>query len=514
MTTNYARGLYKEYELLLTKNEALEAEQKVLLSERNMLEKRIKKQEKLLIEIAEQNNEIEALKKEILRLNGLLGTDGKNSGLPTSKTPIGKKKVIPNSRIKSGKTKGGQPGHAKRKLEAFEEAEIMEVKNHEQQVCPRCGSQEIIESEEPVQKDELDYEVVVIKRRHNYPQYHCASCGHDFHAPIPNHLKEENQYGSRVPALALALMDMGNVSVNKVKRMIYGLSEEEINPSEGYIIKQQKIAAKALTGFQEELRKECQQKDVLYWDDTVIAINKKRGCLRFYGDERIALYTAHLSKNKEGIDEDGILKQLPVETVVMHDHNCVNYNAEYSFSNAECNVHLIRDLQKTVEHLQHNWAVELAELLKRTNAERNTVIEKGAKAFDDGYIKSFFEEFDEIMLKAVEENRADYNKCYGKDERTLIQRIFKYKDNYLCWVVNFELPFSNNVSERALRGVKSKMKISSQFHTEEAAKDYATIRSYIETCFRNGVDEIQALMKLCEGSPYSLAELLTPKSDI
>ena len=296
--------------------------------------------------------------------------------------------------------------------------------------------------------------------------------------------------------------------------MIYGLSEEEINPSEGYIIKQQKTSAKALTDFQEELRKECLQKDVLYWDDTVIAINKKRGCLRFYGDERIALYTAHLTKSKEGLDEDGILKLLPKESVVMHDHNSVNYNKEYSFSNAECNVHLLRDLQKTAEHLEHKWAEELAGLLKKTNAERNAAIEKGAKAFDDEYIKSFIEKFEEIMLKAVEENRADYNKYYGKDERTLIQRIFKYKDNYLSWVVNFELPFSNNVSERALRGVKSKMKISGQFQTEASAKDYAAIRSYIETCYRNGVDEVQAFVRLCEGNPYTLAELLTPKNDI
>ena len=514
MSANYAKGLYKDYELLLTKNEALEAEYAVLRKKHQMLEKRIKEQEKLIAEIAKQNSEIEALKKEILRLKGVLNTDGRNSGLPTSKTPITKKKVIPNSRVKSGKSIGGQPGHSKSKLEAFAETEVTEVINHEQQVCPQCRSSEIVETGESVHKDELDYEVVVIKRRHNYPQYHCATCGHDFHEAIPNRLKEENQYGSRVPALALSLMNMGNVSVNKVRRMIYGLSEEEINPSEGYIVKQQKVAAKALAGFQEELRKECLKKEVLCWDDTVIAINKKRGCLRFYGDENIALYTAHLTKGKKGLDEDEILKLLPAETVVMHDHNRVNYNPHYNYSNAECNVHLLRDLQKTVEHLQHKWAEELAELLKKTNVERTAAIENGAKAFDDEYVKSFFEEFDEIMLKAVDENRADYNRYYGKDELTLIQRIFEYKDNYLCWVVNFELPFSNNVSERALRGVKSKMKISGQFQTEAAAQDYARIKSYIETCYRNGVDEVQALLRLCEGNPYTLAELLMLENDI
>ena len=94
-------------------------------------------------------------------------------------------------------------------------------------------------------KDELGYEVVV-KRRHCYPRYPCSSCGHNFYAPIADHLKEENQYGGRVPALALSLMNIGNVSINKTRKMIYGLSEEGINPSEGYLIKEQKKAGKAL----------------------------------------------------------------------------------------------------------------------------------------------------------------------------------------------------------------------------------------------------------------------------
>lgn len=529
MSINYTKDAYQDYEASFFNDELLEEAglslndllvNDLLLNERRMAD--IQKKQKLLeaeiatknFEIAAKDSEIEALKREILRLNGFLGMDGTNSGLPTSQTPISKKKVIPNSRVKSGKTIGGQPGHAKQKLEAFSEDDITERRIHELQTCPHCGSQEILKTEESVHKDELDYEVVVIKRRHYYPQYHCSNCGHNFHAPIADHLKEENQYGSRVPALALSLMNIGNVSVNKARKMIYGLSEEGINPSEGYLIKEQKKAGKALASFQEELRKACLQKELLYWDDTVIAINKKRGCLRYYGDEKTALYTAHLTKGKEGLDEDRILKELSEQTVVMHDHNKINYNPEYGYGNVECNVHLLRELQKTADNLPHKWSTELSELLKKTNAERNTAIEKGSKAFDEEYIKTFFEEYDRIMLGAIRENREDYNKYYGKDEGNLILRILRYKDNYLSWVVNFDLPFSNNVSERALRGVKSKMKISGQFQTEEMAKNYAAVRSYIETSYRNGVNEMEALIRLCEGRPYTLAELLKPRSDI
>jgi transposase len=73
--------------------------------------------------------------------------------------------------------------------------------------------------------------------------------------------------------------------------------------------------------------------------------------------------------------------------------------------------------------------------------------------------------------------------------------------------VNFSLPFSNNLTARALRGIKSKMKISGQFLSEESTKNYAAIESYIETCYRNGINEIQALMRLCEGNPYTIREI-------
>ena len=506
MAANYRRGLYKEYELLLTENEAIKAEYQLLQAEHRILKKEVKFKETLEAALKEKSDEIEALKKEILRLNACLNTDGTNSGIPTSKTPLSKKKVIPNSRKKSGKKIGGQPGHPKKSLEGFADCDVTETEIHKPECCPSCGGT-LKETGEFIKKDELDYEVVVIKRRHQFPQCVCEECGQKSHLPIPVCLKEENQYGSHVQSLALSLMNIGNVSVNKVKKMIYGLSEEEINPSEGYLIKQQRKAAGDLKSFLEELREQCLRLNTLYWDDTVIDINANRGCLRFYGDETLALYTAHRYKNKEGVDDDGVLKLLPNETVVMHDHNRVNYNKDYSFQNIECNVHLLRDLQKTTDNLQHEWSAMLKELLEKTNEERNQKIAEGSEAFADDYVKTFFEEFDRIMLLAAKENKEDYSRYYGQDERTLLLRILKYKDNYLAWVVNFDLPFSNNLSERSLRGIKSKMKIAGQFQNEDTAKNYAAIKSYIETCYRNGINEAKALLRLCEGNPYTIAEL-------
>ena len=54
------------------------------------------------------------------------------------------------------------------------------------------------------------------------------------------------------------------------------------------------------------------------------------------------------------------------------------------------------------------------------------------------------------------------------------------------WTLNKEIPFSNNVSERSLRSSKTKMKVSGQFENINSARNYANIKSYLETGKRHG----------------------------
>jgi hypothetical protein len=514
--TNYERIFQKDYAVLFEKNNKLSEELRAVNYEYQLLARRFETAEREKIELANLNSRLESQLQESIkeneRLKALLNTDGTNSGLPTSKTPLSKNKVIPNSREKTDKKIGGQPGHTKRKLERFEDSEINKTIEHAVEECPAChGGLEKIGT---IEKDELDYKIIVEKTRHIFDVYQCARCGKEVREEIPNRLKEENQYGPKVQALALALMNVGNVSINKTRKIISGFTNNNINLSEGYIAKLQRRAAFGAAGFSADLRNEILKRNIVYWDDTVIMINKRRACLRFYGTEDLALYKARERKDKAGMDEDNILGLLPSDTTVVHDHNKVNYNDEYSYQNSECNEHLLRDLKKVTDNLGHKWAGELSTLLTDTNKERNKSIGLGLKRFDSGYLTNFFEKFNEIMILAFEENKEADSKYYGKDEHTLIVRILDYKNEYLAWVIDFDLPFTNNLSERSLRDAKSKMKISGQFQNIKTASYYANIKSYLETCYRNGKNGFYALYRLCAGDPIKLSEIIvTPKKD-
>ena len=457
----------------------------------------------ITLDIMKENEE---LKKENANLKKILNMDSSNSGIPTSKTPINKDKRIPNSREKSDKPKGGQKGHKKHKLEKFKDDEITDTYFHdlENKQC-NCGGHLVLVDKR--YKDEFDISVRLMKIRHEFGDYECDCCYKKISVPIPNNLKEENQYGKGAQAMALSLVNEGYVSFHRTKELVSGFTGGQMNMSEGYIAKLQKRCYQKLEDFDNELYKKIIRQPLLHWDDTVIDINQKRGCLRYYGTEKLAYYKAHEKKDKKGLDDDKILKYLSKDTVVMHDHNKVNYNDDYDFINAECCVHLIRDLNKQNENLPREWINKLIKLLVDTNNKRKDFINQRIEYFDQEVTDRVLEEYDKIINEAKEINKNDFNKYYGNDEKTLIKRLIDYKDNYLLWVLRFDVPFSNNLSERSLRSTKTKMKVSGQFSNISNAEYFARIKSYIETCKRNGLNPNIALQKLVDNNPYTIEDL-------
>ena len=187
---------------------------------------------------------------------------------------------------------------------------------------------------------------VSISTRHYFKKYKCFGCVKIVQQEIPNHLKEKCQYGSTTKCIVLILTNIGNVPFNKIKSILSGLSMNDIEPCEGYLAKLQIIASKKLTNFIKELHKHIIKSSIVYLDNTVIIINKKQSCMRYYGNEEVCLFKAHKRKNKSGLDKDNILNLLSSNIVVERDHNKINYNKDYSFINAECCQHLLRDLRK------------------------------------------------------------------------------------------------------------------------------------------------------------------------
>lgn len=65
------------------------------------------------------------------------------------------------------------------------------------------------------------------------------------------------------------------------------------------------------------------------------------------------------------------------------------------------------------------------------------------------------------------------------------------------------MPFDNNLSERDLRHVKSKQKISGHF-SMEGIKNYLNVKSIIGTCKKQAINFYEVISKLYENTPVSI----------
>lgn len=150
----------------------------------------------------------------------------------------------------------------------------------------------------------------------------------------------------------------------------------------------------------------------------------------------------------------------------------------------------------------------MKELISKTVHERNLLVAAGAESFSSQQLYTFFQTIDSLLELAGEEHKEAVGRYYEDDERRLITRIGKYKDSHFLWVEDFSVAPTNNLAERSLRGQKVKLKVSGQYKSVDTAEYFADIRTYIETCYRNGIDTFTALVRLTSGNPYSVTELL------
>ena len=72
------------------------------------------------------------------------------------------------------------------------------------------------------------------------------------------------------------------------------------------------------------------------------------------------------------------------------------------------------------------------------------------------------------------------------------KRMTKYKDYIFVFLHYHDVPPDNNGSERAIRNVKVKQKISGHFKTQNGAQIFAVIRSVTDTCMKNGQNVLDA----------------------
>ena len=88
-----------------------------------------------------------------------------------------------------------------------------------------------------------------------------------------------------------------------------------------------------------------------------------------------------------------------------------------------------------------------------------------------------------------------------REETTLLNRLEKYGENHLLFLHDFQVHYSNNMSEKDLRICKNRQKMAGGFRTAEGRGMYCRIMSVIGTVKRRGLNIFQSIADILTDTP-------------
>lgn len=454
-------------------------------------------------------DEINSLKEQISskeitikNLTVQLKKDSTNSSKPSSTDNIYNKKVHIVSSRKTGGKNGGQWNHKGTTFSKEEVKKLIEKAEKEENTKIKYQIEHVGNKESGKYKSKYVVDVEVVTTITEYRYYE----DEDGKYNIPKNKEPEVQYGSNAKALMCYFTTEMMAPLNKTRSFFRQITNGIFKLSEGTIVNTQKVLDKRLTPVVEEIKQRLIKSEVLHVDETGVRINGKLNWLHTCCSKEYVYYEVNAKRGTEAIDAIGILTYFV--NILVHDH-WKSYYKETHITHAECNAHILRYLKGILIIAEQKDVDDLIKLFVEMNETKKQAINENCTKFEDSIIEEFSNRYSSILKSW----RKDLNKRMSKvketkmftDELNLLNRLEEYKENHLLFIKNFDVPFDNNPAEKSLRMIKLKTKVSGGFKTEEGAKTFAKIRSFIATCKVKTENVIDELVKIFEENEYEFA---------
>lgn len=388
---------------------------------------------------------LEEEKGKNLKLLAQLNRNYENSSLPSSHTP--NHKIISNSREKTGKKPGGQPGH-KGHGRKKQQADRIEVLPMPEQVCKDPRFQE---TGKEIIRQKIGIQVSLTVQEYHAPIYWNPETKEAVHAVFPEGVVNDVNYDGSIRAFLFLLNSHCNLSMDKCSRFLSDLTGGKLNISKGMISSLAKTFADKTEAEQKAILSETILSPVMHTDCTNMRVNGKSAyvfvCAAPNGE---AIYYARKKKGHEGVkgtaaeDYQGIL---------IHDHESTFYR--YGSNHQECLAHVQRYLKNSMENEpDRTWNRQMRSLLQKMIHYRNSL--NPGEEPDPDTVSALEQRYTEILQIAKKEYEDIPPNPYYPDGHNLFLRMDKFRKNHLLFLHDTRVPVTNNTAERLLRACKRK----------------------------------------------------------
>lgn len=453
---------------------------------------------------------IERLEGRVAELERQLGRHSGNSSLPPSSDPqeeresrAERRRAARAAQKEAKRSAGKQPGAPGAHLAQV--AEPDHVVEHAPAVCAGCGAGLGDAPVEAVERRQV-FDLPARRREvteHRAQRRRCA-CGCVTAGEFPAEAKASACWGPRVRAYAVYLMFRQHIPVERTAELLADMLGAPV--STGWLASLGGEAADGLAGFTEDLADRVADAPVVNADETSTRVAGTKWWLHVACTVMLTFLAVHRRRGRAAIDEIGILGRF--SGVLVHDR-LATYWCYTKADHAVCNSHVLRDLASVGEVAsQHPWATAMTELLLDAKRRSEAALAAGLCAVPPGQRSVLRARYNRIVADAFAANpepatgrkrnpleRASYNLAVAlRDRATEILRF----------TTDLRVPFTNNEAERGLRMAKLQQKISGTFRSEAGARNFATIRSYIDTGRKHGHNPLDILIQLFNGHPWMI----------
>ena len=446
-----------------------------------------------------QAERIEQLEAEVAELRWQVRQNSRNSSKPPSSDSPFTKPAVRSLRRKSGRKPGGQPGHPGSTLALVTNPD--QRLRHEPGRCTGCGADLRKAPEVGVERRQVfDLPPMTVRvTEHQLIARRCA-CGTTTCGTAAQGVSAPAQYGPRITAIILYLYVGQFLSK---KRTAAALAELFATPvSEGTVATVATRAANGLAEFLTQVGDRIAACEVAGFDETGLRVAGRLHWVHCARTGKYTLITCHPKRGREGIDAAGVLDRL--RGVAVHDA-WAPYDSYLDVQHQLCCAHAQRELQAVTDtagpDVDWCWAIQANDALATMQKLVADAIATGADTVDPDALDTQIHLYRSAVQIGVTSTTARSDKVMRK-HNALARRLLDRQDDYLRFTRDWRIPADNNGSERDIRMIKLRQKVSGCLRTLTGATQFCAIRSYLSTAAKHGKHFLEVLVMLAQGRPW------------
>jgi len=408
--------------------------------------------------------------------------DSHNSSIPPGKENM-KAQIVRRTRslrTPGDRPSGGQQGHKGSTLLMSDTPDV--IQTHIPDYCGSCGcSLSQVQGKEVETRQSIDIPLPIcpVVTNHVSVEKICF-CGKCNRGTFPEHVKPGVSYGVNLHAVVAYLSTVQHIPFKRLTDTVKDLYGVEI--SQGTVSNILNRMRKQSQPGYEAIRQTVEKSSVIGADETGEQLNGSLHWMWTFQNALVTFIFQHPSRGKAAIDAH-FPQGLP-HSILVTDRHSSYFNMETA-GHQICLAHLLRELIYLGElDKEQKWSSAVLALLRDSIHQRKTI------PFTEIDVGSIKERFHALMKQDLS--------LLDKQFLTLQKSLIKHDRHLFRFLEHSEVPYDNNGSERSIRPLKVKQKVSGMFKSDEGADAFCQLHSIVDTAKKNKQDPFNALIAVAE----------------